>query len=92
MTSNISLSKSHIGFFFSMLFCTIAYAITKQALMSMFQVLTQEGWFGVHIDLMDSVSLFFKVVVVVYFYLFHFVVNGVSLVSLKIYHAFINDA
>ena len=46
--------------------------------MSMFQVLTQEGWVEVHTDLMDSVSLVPQIIVAIYFYLFHFIVNGVS--------------
>ena len=46
--------------------------------MSMFQVLTQEGWVEVHTDLMDSVWLLPQIIVAIYFYLFHFVVNGVS--------------
>ena len=44
----------------------------------MFQVLTQEGWVEVHTDLMDSVSLVPQIIVAIYFYLFHFIVNGVS--------------
>jgi hypothetical protein len=49
-----------------------------QAFMSMFQVLTQEGWVEVHTDLMDNVHIFFQIIVAIYFYFFHFAVNGVS--------------
>ncbi|XP_076454223.1 sodium leak channel NALCN-like [Babylonia areolata] len=63
------------------LFCFIEgfdkFATFPQALMSMFQVLTQEGWVEVHTDLMKSLSLVPQITVAVYFYIFHFVVTGI---------------
>ncbi|KAL8573711.1 hypothetical protein ACOMHN_018986 [Nucella lapillus] len=53
------------------------FATFPQALLSMFQVLTQEGWVEVHTDLMKSVSLVPRISVAIYFYIFHFVVNGI---------------
>ncbi|KAK7489326.1 hypothetical protein BaRGS_00019434, partial [Batillaria attramentaria] len=63
------------------LFCFIKgfdkFATFPQALQSMFQVLTQEGWVDIHLDLMDSVPIVPRILVAIYFLFFHFFVTGI---------------